>query len=168
VPYCYYKLVTNVIKRVKRNVLSYPWYTAFSIQSLNNPVYNCSYLSGKSLKSLCVHTMCVGDKDKYNSAYGHICLVLAGQPVVSQNLNNQHKVVASEDIHSRLLWRAPTRHVFNRSVQTSNSCLQRWPAGWHSMGISSYRQGSGHIRTALQYNKTLLSAILSSFSKGIL
>ena len=26
VPYCYYKLVTNVIRAVKRNVSSYPWY----------------------------------------------------------------------------------------------------------------------------------------------
>ena len=27
VPYCYYKLVTNVIRAVKIKVLSYPWYT---------------------------------------------------------------------------------------------------------------------------------------------
>ena len=27
VPYCYYKLVTNVIRAVKIHVLSYPWYT---------------------------------------------------------------------------------------------------------------------------------------------
>ena len=27
VPYCYYKLVTNIIRAVKINVLSYLWYT---------------------------------------------------------------------------------------------------------------------------------------------
>jgi hypothetical protein len=27
VPYCYYKLVSNVIRAVKIHVLSYPWYT---------------------------------------------------------------------------------------------------------------------------------------------
>jgi hypothetical protein len=27
VPYCYYKLVTNVIGTIKIHVLSYPWYT---------------------------------------------------------------------------------------------------------------------------------------------
>ena len=27
VPYCYYKLVTNVIRAVKINILSYLWYT---------------------------------------------------------------------------------------------------------------------------------------------
>ena len=43
VPYCYYKLVTNVIRAVKINVLSYPWYTVcqpISVQGSNHPVYN--------------------------------------------------------------------------------------------------------------------------------
>jgi phenolic acid decarboxylase len=47
VSYCYYQLVTNVIRAVKINVSSYPWYTMIyhdiqpiSIQGLNNPVYN--------------------------------------------------------------------------------------------------------------------------------
>ena len=33
VPYCYYKLVTNVIRALKINVLSYPWYTTPVSQS---------------------------------------------------------------------------------------------------------------------------------------
>jgi hypothetical protein len=45
VPYCYYKLVTNIIRSVKIHVLSYPWYTvwyttAVSIQGSNHPVHN--------------------------------------------------------------------------------------------------------------------------------
>ena len=27
IPYCYYKLVTNVIRAIKIHVLAYPWYT---------------------------------------------------------------------------------------------------------------------------------------------
>jgi hypothetical protein len=40
VPYCYYKLVTNVIRAVKINVLSYLWYTWSDIPRLSANQYS--------------------------------------------------------------------------------------------------------------------------------
>ena len=48
VPYCYYKRVTNVIREVKINVLSYPWY---SIRS-DIPQQSANQHSGLELPSL--------------------------------------------------------------------------------------------------------------------
>ena len=43
VPYCYYKLVTNVIRAFKIFVLSYPWCQPISIQHSNHPIYITLY-----------------------------------------------------------------------------------------------------------------------------
>jgi hypothetical protein len=48
-PYCYYKLVTNMIRAVKKNMFCHTIYTIYhgcqpiDIQGSNHPVYNCFY-----------------------------------------------------------------------------------------------------------------------------
>ena len=39
VPYCYYKLVTNVIRTVKSNVLSYQWDTVWYIMAVSQSAF---------------------------------------------------------------------------------------------------------------------------------
>jgi hypothetical protein len=56
VPYCYYKLVTNVNRAVKWNVLSYPWYTtalrqsAFRARTTQFIIFRCD-----PMKSMSIH-----------------------------------------------------------------------------------------------------------------
>ena len=40
VPYCYYELVTIVIRALKINVLSYPWYTVWYTTAVNQSAFS--------------------------------------------------------------------------------------------------------------------------------
>ena len=39
VPYCFYKLVTNIIRAVKIHVLSYPWYTVWYTTAVSQSAF---------------------------------------------------------------------------------------------------------------------------------